>query len=92
MQKRDSGSATLACSDGGKSSLTKSFTAPPTRLEDGINFLSEQRTWNSMVEENVPADFLIVDLGHDFIVSASYRGGRSLWAPQCSNLKGFAGT
>ena len=63
MQKRDSGSATLACSDGGKSSLTKSFTAPPTRLEDGINFLSEQRTWNSMLDENVPADFLSVDLG-----------------------------
>ncbi|VAI71857.1 unnamed protein product [Triticum turgidum subsp. durum] len=61
--KRDSGSATLACSDGGKSSLTKSFTAPPTRLEDGINFLSEQRTWNSMLDENVPADFLSVDLG-----------------------------
>ncbi|VAI71855.1 unnamed protein product [Triticum turgidum subsp. durum] len=63
LRKRDSGSATLACSDGGKSSLTKSFTAPPTRLEDGINFLSEQRTWNSMLDENVPADFLSVDLG-----------------------------
>ncbi|VAI84063.1 unnamed protein product [Triticum turgidum subsp. durum] len=63
MQKRDSGSATLACSDGGKSSLTKSFTAPSKRLEDGINFLSEQRTWNSMLDENVPADFLSVDLG-----------------------------
>ena len=63
MQKRDSGSATLACSDGGNSSLIKSFTAPPKRLEDGISFLSEQRTWNSMLDENVPADFLSVDLG-----------------------------
>ncbi|KAF7100132.1 hypothetical protein CFC21_101676 [Triticum aestivum] len=63
LRKRDSGSATLACSDGGKSSLTKSFTAPSKRLEDGINFLSEQRTWNSMLDENVPADFLSVDLG-----------------------------
>lgn len=63
MQKRDSGSATLACSDGGNSSLTKSFTAPSARLEDGINILSEERTWNSMLDENVPADFLSVDLG-----------------------------
>uniref|UniRef100_A0A453R2R2 Uncharacterized protein n=1 Tax=Aegilops tauschii subsp. strangulata TaxID=200361 RepID=A0A453R2R2_AEGTS len=63
LRKRDSGSATLACSDGGNSSLTKSFTAPPKRLEDGISFLSEQRTWNSMLDENVPADFLSVDLG-----------------------------
>ncbi|KAM3194444.1 hypothetical protein ACQJBY_070867 [Aegilops geniculata] len=63
LRKRDSGSTTLACSDGGKSSLTKSFTAPSIRLEDGINFLSEQRTWNSMLDENVPADFFSVDLG-----------------------------
>ncbi|KAI4976334.1 hypothetical protein ZWY2020_049941 [Hordeum vulgare] len=63
LRKRDSGSATLACSDGGNSRLTKSLTAPSTRLEDGINFLPEQRTWNSMLDENVPADLLSVDLG-----------------------------
>lgn len=63
MQKRDTGSATMTCSDGGNSSLTKSVTVPSTPLKDGINFPSEQRTWNSMLNENVPSDLLSVDLG-----------------------------
>lgn len=62
MQKRDSGSATLTSSDGDKSSLTKSFTAPSTPLGGGITFPSEQRILNSMLAENVPAD--LSGVGH----------------------------
>ncbi|KAJ4816592.1 Kinesin-like protein [Rhynchospora pubera] len=60
LRKRDSGATTLTSSDGDKSSVSKSFTAPSTPQAESINFPIDVRISNSVVGESITADLLDV--------------------------------
>ncbi|XP_078157601.1 P-loop containing nucleoside triphosphate hydrolases superfamily protein isoform X2 [Carex rostrata] len=60
LRKRDSGATTLTSSDGDKSSVSKSFTAPSTPQAESIHFPVDARISNSVVGESITADLLDV--------------------------------